>query len=69
MSARFSFASQVKVVTTNSAKHFFNESEVKAEAELYTDADEYAMWQKRGDNVLHIEVREGTIYNYYSDVK
>eukprot|EP00029_Vermamoeba_vermiformis_P002946 TRINITY_DN13313_c0_g1_i1.p1 TRINITY_DN13313_c0_g1~~TRINITY_DN13313_c0_g1_i1.p1 ORF type:complete len:198 (+),score=56.03 TRINITY_DN13313_c0_g1_i1:84-677(+) len=48
---------EVKVITTNSAKHFFNENDVKAEAELYTDADEYAMWQKRGDNVLHIELR------------
>uniref|UniRef100_A0A6B2LLL1 Flavoprotein domain-containing protein n=1 Tax=Arcella intermedia TaxID=1963864 RepID=A0A6B2LLL1_9EUKA len=47
---------QVKVVTTQSAKHFFDASGITVP--LYTDKDEYDMWKGRGDPVLHIELRE-----------
>ncbi|XP_029008356.1 phosphopantothenoylcysteine decarboxylase isoform X2 [Betta splendens] len=45
----------VRVVTTEHAKHFYNPEEVSVE--LYDDKDEWEMWKQRSDPVLHIELR------------
>ncbi|KAM7396779.1 hypothetical protein PAMP_019791 [Pampus punctatissimus] len=45
----------VRVVTTEHAKHFYNAEEVPVK--LYSDKDEWEMWTQRSDPVLHIELR------------
>lgn len=45
----------VRVVTTEHAKHFYNAAEVSVK--IYTDKDEWELWTKRSDPVLHIELR------------
>ncbi|XP_006010552.1 phosphopantothenoylcysteine decarboxylase [Latimeria chalumnae] len=46
---------EVKVVTTEKAKHFYDTKEVTAV--IYGDSDEWEMWKQRSDPVLHIELR------------
>ncbi|KAL5963062.1 putative phosphopantothenoylcysteine decarboxylase [Taenia solium] len=38
------------------ACYFFDKSQI--EVPVYVDADEYASWKKRGDPVLHIQLRD-----------
>ncbi|RVE71784.1 hypothetical protein OJAV_G00055420 [Oryzias javanicus] len=45
----------VRVVTTEHAKHFYNHAEVAAK--IYSDQDEWELWKQRSDPVLHIELR------------
>lgn len=45
----------VRVVTTEHAKHFYNAAEVSVK--IYTDKDEWELWTQRSDPVLHIELR------------
>ncbi|XP_068459484.1 phosphopantothenoylcysteine decarboxylase isoform X2 [Clinocottus analis] len=45
----------VRVVTTEHAKHFYNSAEVSVK--LYSDKDEWELWTQRTDPVLHIELR------------
>ncbi|XP_022045958.1 phosphopantothenoylcysteine decarboxylase [Acanthochromis polyacanthus] len=45
----------VRVVTTEKAKHFYNAADVSVK--IYTDKDEWELWTKRSDPVLHIELR------------
>ncbi|XP_051953497.1 phosphopantothenoylcysteine decarboxylase [Xyrauchen texanus] len=45
----------VRVVTTDHATHFYDFAEVPVR--VYTDKDEWEMWSKRSDPVLHIELR------------
>ncbi|XP_045892373.1 phosphopantothenoylcysteine decarboxylase isoform X1 [Micropterus dolomieu] len=45
----------VRVVTTEHAKHFYNPSEVSVN--IYSDKDEWELWTQRSDPVLHIELR------------
>ncbi|XP_047246136.1 phosphopantothenoylcysteine decarboxylase [Girardinichthys multiradiatus] len=45
----------VRVVTTEHAKHFYNPSDVSVK--IYTDKDEWELWTQRSDPVLHIELR------------
>ncbi|TNN00450.1 hypothetical protein fugu_011696, partial [Takifugu bimaculatus] len=45
----------VKVVTTEHAKHFYNPEEVSVK--IYSDKDEWELWTHRSDPVLHIELR------------
>ncbi|KAK9958942.1 hypothetical protein ABG768_011037 [Culter alburnus] len=45
----------VRVVTTDHATHFFDISEVPVC--VYRDKDEWEIWTKRSDPVLHIELR------------
>ncbi|GAA6042638.1 hypothetical protein JCM8097_008259 [Rhodosporidiobolus ruineniae] len=51
----------VQVVATKSAAHFFDvealEKEHEGRVRVWTDADEWAGWNKIGDPVLHIELR------------
>jgi len=46
----------VRVVVTEHAKHFFNDKDIPMDAQLFIDSDEWAVWNKRGDPVLHIEL-------------
>ncbi|KAK0407681.1 hypothetical protein QR680_003527 [Steinernema hermaphroditum] len=46
----------IKIVATNSALHFVDFDEVTDV--IYEDRDEWGMWTKRGDPVLHIELRK-----------
>ncbi|XP_026017060.1 phosphopantothenoylcysteine decarboxylase-like isoform X1 [Astatotilapia calliptera] len=45
----------VRVVTTEHAKHFYNSAEVSVK--IYSDEDEWELWKQRSDPVLHIELR------------
>ncbi|CAK5116835.1 unnamed protein product [Meloidogyne enterolobii] len=45
------------VVTTQSALNFFDPKEM-GDVTVYEDRDEWNMWKKRGDPVLHIELRK-----------
>ncbi|XP_071610648.1 phosphopantothenoylcysteine decarboxylase isoform X2 [Heliangelus exortis] len=46
---------EVKVVTTERAKHFYDAQEIPVT--LYSDEDEWQLWKGRSDPVLHIELR------------
>uniref|UniRef100_A0A914HHF5 Phosphopantothenoylcysteine decarboxylase n=1 Tax=Globodera rostochiensis TaxID=31243 RepID=A0A914HHF5_GLORO len=46
----------IKVIATQSALNFFDASDVQET--IYDDRDEWNMWKKRGDPVLHIELRK-----------
>ncbi|XP_028630288.1 phosphopantothenoylcysteine decarboxylase isoform X1 [Grammomys surdaster] len=46
---------EVTVVTTERAKHFYSTQDVPVT--LYSDADEWEMWKRRSDPVLHIDLR------------
>ncbi|TKS73499.1 Phosphopantothenoylcysteine decarboxylase [Collichthys lucidus] len=45
----------VRVITTEHAKHFYNPAEVSVT--IYSDSDEWEVWTQRSDPVLHIELR------------
>ncbi|XP_056137603.1 phosphopantothenoylcysteine decarboxylase [Lampris incognitus] len=45
----------VRVVTTEHAKHFYDVTEVGVR--VYSDKDEWEQWTQRSDPVLHIELR------------
>ncbi|XP_072291929.1 phosphopantothenoylcysteine decarboxylase isoform X1 [Eucyclogobius newberryi] len=45
----------VRVVTTEHAKHFYNPADVQVK--IYSDSDEWELWTHRSDPVLHIELR------------
>ncbi|KAG0665424.1 hypothetical protein C6P46_006871 [Rhodotorula mucilaginosa] len=51
----------VQVVASKSSTHFFSAEQIEREStgrvRVWTDADEWASWQKIGDPVLHIELR------------
>ncbi|KAL1915708.1 uncharacterized protein VTP21DRAFT_6467 [Calcarisporiella thermophila] len=48
---------EVKVVTTKHARHFFNKEDLPNSCEVLGDEDEWKMWNKMQDPVLHIELR------------
>ncbi|KAI9275525.1 flavoprotein [Phascolomyces articulosus] len=45
----------VRVVPTKAAHFFFTQEQVNAE--IYTDEQEWALWKKKTDPVLHIDLR------------
>lgn len=47
---------KIQVVVTEHAKHFYDQSNIPNEIEIYTDQDEWNSWKNRGDPVLHIEL-------------
>ncbi|XP_037834300.1 phosphopantothenoylcysteine decarboxylase isoform X3 [Kryptolebias marmoratus] len=51
----FTITVDVRVVTTDHAKHFYNPAEVSVK--IYSDMDEWELWTQRSDPVLHIELR------------
>ncbi|XP_077120097.1 phosphopantothenoylcysteine decarboxylase [Ranitomeya variabilis] len=46
---------EVQVVTTERAKHFYSIQDIPVP--IYSDDDEWKMWNRRSDPVLHIELR------------
>ncbi|KAF5288102.1 hypothetical protein FQA39_LY15527 [Lamprigera yunnana] len=46
---------QVKVITTEHAKHFFEPNSLH-NVKLYDDNDEWSEWTQRGDPILHIDL-------------
>ncbi|XP_053282500.1 phosphopantothenoylcysteine decarboxylase [Pleuronectes platessa] len=46
---------EVRVVTTEHAKHFFNPADISVK--IYSDQEEWELWAQRSDPVLHIELR------------
>lgn len=44
------------MILTERAKHFLNNQELSSDTIIHTDADEWTMWTKRGDPVLHIDL-------------
>ncbi|XP_043933178.1 phosphopantothenoylcysteine decarboxylase isoform X2 [Protopterus annectens] len=46
---------EVKVITTEKAKHFYDTKDVSVG--VLSDGDEWKMWKSRSDPVLHIELR------------
>ncbi|XP_069078254.1 phosphopantothenoylcysteine decarboxylase isoform X2 [Pleurodeles waltl] len=46
---------EVRVVTTEHAKHFYRSEDILVP--LYSDTDEWQMWKQKSDPVLHIELR------------
>ncbi|KAL0326294.1 UNVERIFIED_CONTAM: putative phosphopantothenoylcysteine decarboxylase [Sesamum radiatum] len=53
----FSEWAEVKAVATKASLHFIDRVSVPKDVTLYTDEDEWSMWKKIGDSVLHIELR------------
>lgn len=47
---------EVRAVVTEKALHFLDLNSIRDEATVYQDADEWTMWQGRGDPVLHIDL-------------
>lgn len=52
----------IKIVMTQNSKHFVSKDQIKAELvdsriEIYDDSDEWSLWKKMGDPVLHIVLR------------
>ncbi|KAI3650967.1 hypothetical protein MP228_004448 [Amoeboaphelidium protococcarum] len=48
----------LRVVATHNAIHFIDKNSLPSDVLLYTDLDEWSSWTKRGDPVLHIELRK-----------
>lgn len=48
----------VRIVATEAARHFFDASHVPAEVGVFGDEAEWRAWSKKGDPVLHIELRK-----------
>ncbi|KAH8399004.1 hypothetical protein KR222_010846, partial [Zaprionus bogoriensis] len=46
----------IKVMVTEHAKHFFELEQVPEDVPILHNRDEWLMWNKRGDPVLHIEL-------------
>ncbi|KAA8491328.1 Phosphopantothenoylcysteine decarboxylase [Porphyridium purpureum] len=50
---------EVQIIVTESADKFLEcEAKVPLNVRVWRDADEWTTWQKRGDPVLHIELRK-----------
>lgn len=47
---------KIRVVVTEHAKHFYNQSNIPKDIDVFTDQDEWISWNQRGDPVLHIEL-------------
>lgn len=49
---------QIKIITTKNAKHFLERSDIpiSADVPILNDEDEWQMWLKRDDPVLHIDL-------------
>lgn len=52
----FNLSFQIKIIVTERAKHFFDSKDIPLGIQIFTDDDEWKMWDKRGDPVLHIEL-------------
>ncbi|KAH8327245.1 phosphopantothenoylcysteine decarboxylase [Drosophila bipectinata] len=50
------FKIHVKIIITESAKHFFELEQIPEHVPIYHNRDEWITWNKRGDPVLHIDL-------------
>lgn len=50
-------ATELKIVATDKALHFFDRSLIPRSVPLLVDEDEWMTWRKMSDPVLHIELR------------
>lgn len=48
----------VRIVATNAAGHFFKPAALPPDATAFSDTTEWHDWAKKGDPVLHIELRK-----------
>lgn len=48
---------EIKVVMTENSCHFCDISQLPSSVKVYRDKDEWSMWNRRGDPVLHIDLR------------
>nr|CAD7590932.1 unnamed protein product [Timema genevievae] len=46
----------VRIILTESARHFFRRDDFEPREGVFTDEDEWGMWKGRGDPVLHIDL-------------
>lgn len=46
----------IRIIVTNRAQHFYSAKDIPSSFTIYTDDNEWNMWSKRGDPVLHIEL-------------
>ena len=61
LNIKFNGNAEIRFVPTQNALHFLpqvDEIEDKLGAKIYTDENEWSSWRKRGDPVLHIELRK-----------
>lgn len=49
--------SEIRLVATEASLYFLDSEAISAQARLFTDKDEWALWTKLSDPVLHIELR------------
>lgn len=47
---------EIKVIYTQTARHFFDLEKLPTNVTSFSDADEYSVWSSRGDPVLHIDL-------------
>lgn len=47
---------EVRVVVTEHAQHFFSVDDLPEDVQVFRDSDEWSMWKRRGDPVLHIDL-------------
>ncbi|XP_066148106.1 phosphopantothenoylcysteine decarboxylase [Euwallacea fornicatus] len=47
---------KIRVATTERAKHFFKSADLGEDIDVFSDSDEWNAWQKRGDEVVHVEL-------------
>lgn len=47
---------QIKIILTESAKHFVDTDKIPPVTPILTDTDEWNAWKGRGDPVLHIDL-------------
>jgi phosphopantothenoylcysteine decarboxylase len=48
---------EVKVCVTKAAAHFIDMKELRSLCDVYDDESEWYAWTKKGDTVVHIELR------------
>ena len=61
LNIKFNGNAEIRFVPTRNALHFLpqaDEIEDKLGAKIYRDENEWSSWGKRGDPVLHIELRK-----------
>lgn len=47
---------QIKLITTNNGKHFLERSDIPIDISIISDENEWSLWLKRDDPVLHIDL-------------
>ncbi|XP_046810327.1 phosphopantothenoylcysteine decarboxylase [Lucilia cuprina] len=50
------YSFNIKVIVTEHAKHFIDNSSMPKDIEILDDRSEWSAWNKRGDPVVHIDL-------------